>query len=67
MFKCKECGRGFSANIPDTCPGCGAVNHQPESLSNRRLLGLIFVGAIGDLVIFAILVGIIVAVAIKYL
>ena len=67
MFKCKQCGRGFSANPPDNCPDCGAANRQPDGMGNGRLLGLLVFGALGELLIFAILVGIVVALVMKYL
>lgn len=67
MFKCKQCGRGFSANVPRQCPACGAVNHRPEDLDNKTFFGLILAFAGIEMLVFAILVGIVVALAIKYL
>jgi hypothetical protein len=67
MFKCKQCGRGFSANTPDTCPDCGAENRQPDGVNSKRFWALVFLGGGIELLIFAILVGIVIALAIKYL
>lgn len=61
MFKCKQCGRGFSANVPDACPACGAANRTPESQGNAKRLGAIFTLAWIETLIFAIIVGIVVA------
>ncbi|MBX2850821.1 MAG: hypothetical protein KTR15_03635 [Phycisphaeraceae bacterium] len=66
MFKCKQCGRGFSANTPKACPDCGAANRQPDDQCSWKLLGLITAGAIGELLIIAILVGIVAAIVIQY-
>ena len=67
MFKCKQCGRGFSANIPSTCPDCGAANRQPDDQNSLKLLGLITLGATAEMLIFAIVVGIVVALVLKFL
>lgn len=67
MFKCKQCGRGFSANIPSQCPDCGAANRTPESQDSGKLLGLIFAFAWIETLIFAIIAGIVIALVIKYL
>ena len=63
MFKCKQCGQPFTANPPDACPACGAENRKPEDMSSGKWLGLVLMGAGLDLIVFAILVGIIVALA----
>ncbi|MEM6505167.1 MAG: rubredoxin-like domain-containing protein [Planctomycetota bacterium] len=67
MFKCKQCGHTFSANIPDRCPECGAINRQPDSAGSRNFWAMILVGGLAELLIIAILVGIVVALAVKYL
>lgn len=67
MFKCKQCGRGFSANLPEVCPGCGAANRTPEGQDSGKLLGLIVAFAGIEMLIFAVLVGIVIALGIKYL
>ena len=67
MFKCKQCGRGFSANTPDTCPDCGAVNRQPNSAASSRFWAFLLIASSVEILIFAILVGIVVALGIKYL
>jgi len=67
MFKCKHCGRGFSANLPERCPDCGAENRQPDSVNSGRFWSLLLIGGLGELLILAILIGIVVALAIKYL
>ena len=67
MFKCKQCGRGFSANTPDRCPDCGAENRQPDSAGSKGFWAFLIVGGLAEIAIFAILVGIVIAVAIKYL
>ena len=66
MFKCKQCGRAFSANLPDTCPGCGAENRQPDSVNSGKFWAFVFVGSVVELVIFALLIGIVAAIVIKY-
>jgi len=67
MFKCKQCGRGFSANLPERCPGCGAQNRQPDGAGSGRFWSFIIVGSLIELVVFALLVGIVVALGVKYL
>ncbi len=67
MFKCKQCGRGFSANPPAVCPDCGAANRQPDSAASGRFWSVMLIGSAVELLFFAVLVGIVVAVAIKYL
>ena len=67
MFKCKQCGQPFSANTPDTCPGCGAANRKPDDLGGAKWLGLVLAAAGIETIAFAILVGIVVALLIKYL
>ena len=67
MFKCKQCGRGFSANTPETCPDCGAANRQPDSVTSGRFWAFLLVGSAIEMLIVAILVGIVVALVIKYL
>ena len=66
MFKCKQCGRGFSANTPDKCPDCGAVNRQPDSAASPRFWAFLLIGGVIEMLILAILVGIVVALVIKY-
>ena len=67
MFKCKQCGQGFSANVPDHCPGCGAENRQPDSAGSKSFWAFLLFGGLAEIAVFAILVGIVVAIAIKYL
>ncbi|MFK7788948.1 MAG: hypothetical protein AB8C95_05555 [Phycisphaeraceae bacterium] len=67
MFKCKQCGQGFSANPPKQCPACGAANRQPDDENSWKILGLIAFGGLTEIVIFAIVVGIVVALALKFL
>lgn len=67
MFKCKQCGRGFSANLPDHCPACGTENRQPENLGNGKVLGLIIAFASIEVIAMVIILGIVIALAIKYL
>lgn len=67
MFKCKQCGRGFSANLPETCPGCGAPNRQPDSAASGRFWGFLLLSGFFELLLLALLVGIVVAVVIKLL
>lgn len=66
MFKCKQCGRQFGANPPGQCPGCGTANRQPEA-GGGRFWGLVLLGGGVELLLFAVLVGVVVALAIKYL
>ena len=66
MFKCKQCGHAFSANIPGKCPECGAPNRQPDSADSKRFWALMILGGGIELLIFAILVGIVIALVIKY-
>jgi ABC-type ATPase with predicted acetyltransferase domain len=67
MFKCKQCGRAFSANLPDTCPDCGVANRQPDSAGSSRFWAFLLIGGLAELLILAVLVGIVIALAIKYL
>lgn len=69
MFKCKQCGHAFSANIPDKCPECGAENQQPDQLSGGRflnLMGFVTVGCFAELLVLGIIIGIVVAMVLRY-
>lgn len=69
MFKCKQCGRGFSANTPDKCPDCGAANRQPDDMTGGRfmsLVGMLTLGFAAELLILGIIIGIVVALLIKF-
>ena len=67
MFRCKSCGRQFGANTPEACPDCGAPNRQPDSAGSKRFWALVLLGGGIELLIFAILVGVVIALAIKHL
>ena len=67
MFKCKQCGQPFTANPPDTCPACGAQNRKPDDLGGAKWMGLVLAAVSLEMIAFAILVGIVVALLIKYL
>jgi len=32
VFKCKQCGRQFGANVPGSCPECGARQEAGKEL-----------------------------------
>ena len=67
MFKCKHCGRGFSANLPERCPDCRQANPQPDSATSGRFWSFLLIGSLVELVFFAVLVGIVVVLLLKYL
>ena len=59
MFKCKQCGYQFSANIPDQCPECGAINQQPinDARGVSILLTMEAISTLIFLILIALLVG----------
>jgi len=67
MFKCKQCGQPFTANPPDACPACGAENRKPDDLGSAKWMGLVLAAVSIEMIAFALLVGIVVALVLKYL
>lgn len=67
MFKCRQCGRGFGANLPAACPACGAEQPGPERVRGWRWVVMLLIGGWVELVVIAVLAGIIAAAALRFL
>lgn len=67
MFKCKQCGRQFGANTPKECPDCGAQTDAPEHHSGFKVLWFLMIAASFELIAIAVILGIVIALGIKYL
>ncbi len=59
MFKCKQCGRQFGANVPELCPACGAVCNTEHRDAHRLILFGVF-GAFWEVAVFAVLVALLI-------
>ena len=66
MFKCKQCGRQFGANVPDACPTCGAPQAQPAGVGSKRFWAIVFLGGGVELLILVLLAGIVAGLVIKF-
>ncbi|MEM9414911.1 MAG: hypothetical protein AAGA29_05465 [Planctomycetota bacterium] len=60
MFRCKQCGRQFGANVPRRCPDCGRVSNREEQ-GLRRLFVFGTIEVLTQAVVLAVLIGLILA------
>ena len=61
MFKCKQCGRQFGANVPKVCPGCGATEQaEREERGAYRLGWLSLLDPLGEGCFLIIAIGLLV-------